>query len=123
VHSSLFVKYGGFSSIHNLIENFYEKMLDSELIGSYFEKSNMEALIDHQTRFISSLLGGPVSFTDHHLESVHRHLNIQEDVWNEVITLLKVSLLEFGMEQDDSAMIINKLSNKKRLFYALNSKG
>ncbi|ALO34537.1 hypothetical protein CMT41_07270 [Colwellia sp. MT41] len=123
MHSSLFVKYGGFASIHNLIENFYEKMLDSVLVGVYFEHSNMETLIDHQTRFITSLLGGPTSFTDLHLKSVHQHLNINEEVWNEVITLLKLSLLEFGMERIDAEMIINTLSNKKRLFYALNSNG
>lgn len=120
MHSSLFVKYGGFSSIHCLVENFYEKMLDSVLVGAYFENSNMEDLINHQSRFITSLLGGPISFTDQHLASVHKHLNIDEDVWLEVITLLRQALLEFGMEQADSDMIINTFSNKKRFFYAFN---
>lgn len=122
MHSSLFIKYGGFTSIHGLIENFYEKMLDSELVASYFEHSNMEALIDHQTNFISSLLGGPVSFSDQHLESVHSHLNIKEEVWIEVITLLDLALLEFGMEKPDSDMLINSLTDKKGLFYAFNCK-
>ena len=121
--SSLFVKYGGFSSIHGLVESFYDKMLDSELVSSYFENSNMESLIDHQTSFISSLLGGPVSFTDEHLKSVHSHLNINEEVWNEVVALLDLALLEFGMEKADSTILLNTLLEKKRLFYACDSKG
>ncbi len=116
MQSSLFVKYGGFSSIHDLIDNFYEKLLYSEVIGPYFENSNMEALIDHQTRFISSLLGGPASYTDQHLKSVHSHLNLNEDVWNEVVNLLSLALFEFGMETIDSNMLIKTLSKKKGLF-------
>ncbi len=116
MQSSLFVKYGGFSSIHELIENFYEKLLDSQIVGSYFESSNMEALMDHQTRFISSLLGGPSSYTDEHLKYAHSNLNINEDAWNEVINLLRLALFEFGMETVDSNMLINTLSSKKGLF-------
>ena len=98
-------------------------MLDSGVVGLYFENSNMETLIDHQPNFISAVLGGPVSFTDQHLASVHSHLNIKDEVWNEVITLLDLALLEFGMDKADSEMLINTLSNKKRLFYAPISQG
>lgn len=116
MHSSLFIKYGGFSSIHNLIENFYEKLLDSKVVGSYFENSNMATLIEHQSHFISSLLGGPISYTDEHLQAVHCHLNIKEDVWHEVMTLLELALVEFEMERVDLEMILNKLSAKKGMF-------
>jgi hemoglobin len=116
VHSSLFVKYGGFSSIHSLVENFYDKLLSSKAVGEYFKASDMETLITHQNRFLSSLLGGPVSFSDQHLKSVHHHLNINEEDWNEVTTLLELALVEFGMEKADSDMLIKKLSDKKGLF-------
>ena len=116
MQSSLFIKYGGFSAIHDLIDNFYEKLLDSEIVGPYFENSDMEALINHQTTFISSLLGGPSSYTDEHLKSVHSHLNLNEEVWNEVIHLLSLALFEFGIETLDSNMLINTLSSKKGLF-------
>jgi len=116
MHSSLFIKYGGFASIHDLIENFYDKLLDSKIVGSNFENTNIETLIDHQTSFISSLLGGPVSFTDQHLASVHSQFTIQEPEWHEVITLLRLSLVEFGMEPADCELVINKLLAKKGLF-------
>lgn len=116
MQSSLFIKYGGFSSIHGLIDNFYEKLLDSKVVGFYFENSDMETLINHQTNFISSLLGGPASYTDQHLKSVHQHLNISEDVWNEVVSLLSLTLIEFGMEEADITMLIDALSEKKGLF-------
>jgi len=116
MHSSLFIKYGGFTSIHALIENFYDKLVDSAIVGPHFENTNIETLIEHQTSFISSLLGGPTSFSDQHLASVHSNLAIKEQEWCEVITLLELSLVEFGMEQADADVIINKLVAKKGIF-------
>ena len=58
MHSSLFIKYGGFSSIHDLIEIFYEKLLDSKVVGSYFENSNM---LSHDWLIISSQTHSDIS--------------------------------------------------------------
>ena len=88
MQTSLYIKYGGYASIHQLIEIFYDKVLASEIVGSYFKNSDMETLIEHQTNFICALLGGPASFTDQHLRSVHRHENIKEDAWNEIISII-----------------------------------
>ena len=64
---------------------FYDKAIESPLLSPYFEKIDMPRLIDHQTKFMSSLMGGPASFSNEELERVHRHLDINEQEFQEMV--------------------------------------
>ncbi len=67
----------------------------------YFANSDMRRLIDHQTKFIASLMGGPASYTDEHLERVHHRLGISETAFLETVNLLKETLEDFDFEDED----------------------
>ncbi|MEM6547634.1 MAG: hypothetical protein AAF713_07790 [Pseudomonadota bacterium] len=56
----------------------------------------MAALIDHQTKFISSMLGGPASFSNHRLRLSHRNLAIAHSDMDEMIATLRETLAEQG---------------------------
>jgi len=56
--TSLFEHYGGFAKISRVVSEFYDKMLESPNLASYFENTDMRRLVDHQTKFIASLMGG-----------------------------------------------------------------
>ena len=75
---TLFEKYGGFSAISRIVLDFYDRLLDSDEIGPFFDNTEMGKLVDHQTKFIASLLGGPSSYTDDQLKQLHRHLEIKD---------------------------------------------
>jgi len=45
--SSLFELYGGFASVSKIVMAFYDKILDSDIAGPYFDDVDMKALIDH----------------------------------------------------------------------------
>ena len=72
--TTLYDKYGGFAQLNRFVIAFYDALLDSEEIGPYFDEVDLEQLIDHQTKFVSGLLGGPASFTDEHLRRAHARL-------------------------------------------------
>ena len=55
---SLFEKYGGVLAVHDIVSAFYDRVLDDDALADYFINSDMEALVKHQTNFISSLMGG-----------------------------------------------------------------
>ena len=97
--SSLFENYGGFAKISRIVSAFYDKALDSPILSPYFEKVNMKKLIDHQTKFISSVMGGPASYSNEELERVHAHLNIDERAFMEMTSLLKEALEDFEIEE------------------------
>jgi hemoglobin len=110
---SIFERYGGFANVSRVVSNFYEKMLDSPLTNHYFTNIDMRSLIDHQTKFIAYLMGGPASYSDDHLERVHARLGISEDAFNEAVLLLKETLEDFGYEDTDIGVVEDRILSKK----------
>ncbi|WP_295893427.1 truncated hemoglobin [uncultured Vibrio sp.] len=112
---SLYMKYGGFGQIHQIVEAFYDRILESETLGPYFENTNFHVLIDHQVNFISSIMGGPQCFDDSQLSKAHAHLSITNDAWDEVIDTLQAVLNHFGMEKEDIEHLIHVITEKKNM--------
>lgn len=110
---SLFQKYGGFSAISRVVLTFYDKALDSEQIGGFFEDIDMNRLMDHQTKFISSLLGGPASFADERLRQLHARFDISDQDMDEMAKLLTESLEEHGFEPDDRDAVIFEIEARR----------
>ena len=111
---SMFDRYGGFASVSRVVSAFYDKALDSPLLSPYFENSDMRKLIDHQTKFVSSLMGGPASYSNEELERVHRRLDINERDFNEMIAVLKETLEDFDFEMTDIATVQSEMLSRKR---------
>lgn len=64
---TLYEKYGGFSQVSKIVLAFYDTLLDDDDIGPFFDDVDMARMVDHQTKFIASLLGGPAAYTDNQL--------------------------------------------------------
>lgn len=115
---SLFEKYGGFKTVSRIIMTFYEMVLDSDQIGDHFDDVDMARLIDHQTKFVASLMGGPASISDDRLEAVHRHLRISHADFDEVVTLLRAALSEHRMSEDDILRTLAEVESKRSIIVA-----
>ena len=110
---SLFQKYGGFAAISRVVLTFYDKALDSDQIGEFFEEIDMKRLVDHQTKFISSLLGGPASFADERLKHLHSNLDISDQDLDEMAKLLAEALDEHGFEPADRDAVIYEIEARR----------
>lgn len=98
--------------------SFYEMALESDEIGGYFEDIDMPRLIDHQTKFVSSLVGGPASFSDERIEAVHRHLNITHSDFDEMADLFGEALEMHGMDQRDIKIALDAIEGKRSVIVA-----
>jgi hemoglobin len=110
---SLFQKYGGFAKVSRVVLTFYDKVLDSEQIGDFFDDVDMSRLVDHQTKFISSLLGGPVSYTNERLQQLHAHIGISDEDFDEMAKLLGEALDENGVEPDDCDAVMREIEARR----------
>ncbi len=110
---TLFKKYGGFGSVSRIVLTFYDKALDSDQIGDYFEEVDMRRLVDHQTKFVSSLMGGPASYSDDRLRALHAHLGIGNDDVDEMQKLLAEALDEHGVEPDDRDALLAEIEARR----------
>lgn len=113
--TTLFDKYGGFGTVSKIVMDFYERALDDDQIGDYFADVDMPKLIDHQTKFISSLLGGPASFSDDRLKQVHRHLELTDADMNAMAALLAETLADHGVSGPDVATVLQAVESKRPL--------
>lgn len=115
---TLYEKYGGFKTISRVVMSFYEMALESDEIGDYFEDIDMPRLIDHQTKFVSSLIGGPAAFSDERIETVHRHLNITHDDFDAMADLFGEALEMHGMSERDVKIALGAIEGKRSIIVA-----
>ncbi len=115
---TLFDKYGGFATVSRIVMSFYDRILDSDQVGDYFEHIDMKNLIDHQTKFVASIMGGPASFSDDMLKRVHANLEISRDDFDEVARLLRETLAEFDIEHDDIETVMFAIEARSSVIIA-----
>lgn len=110
---TIYERAGGFTAVRKVVSSFYDKALESELIAHHFEHIEMPKLIDHQTRFISFLMGGPASYTDEHIAHVHANLGITLEEFDEMVELLTETLEDFELGSEDVAKIGGELRKRE----------
>ncbi|WP_120501768.1 group 1 truncated hemoglobin [Roseovarius sp. EL26] len=115
MEKSLFDKYGGFSSISKIVLKLYDRLLDDDDVGPFFDDVDLPKLIDHQTKFISSLMGGPASFTDDHIERAHRHMAIEPLHFDRLKEIVIDVLAEFDVATSDIETIIGEFEARRTL--------
>lgn len=110
---SIFERYGGFAKISRVVMAFYDRILDSPVTSPYFADTDMRRLIDHQTRFVSYVMGGPASYTNDHLERVHARLGVTEDAFAEMTLLLRETLEDFDFTDEDIDAVVDEIMSRK----------
>lgn len=111
--ATLFEKYGGFAKVSRIVSAFYEKVLDSEILAPYFENVEMRRLIDHQTKFIAQVMGGPASYTNQELQRVHEHVDVTDEAFAEMGMLMRETLEDFDLDEEDVEFIGNEIVSRK----------
>jgi hemoglobin len=97
--SSLYDKLGGFSAVRKLVSDFYNRVLAEEDLAPFFKDTNMADLIDHQTKFWTTLLGGPASYTGEQLRKIHTSMGIQDHHFDLVIDLVVETLEDHDLDE------------------------
>ncbi|MFK5947502.1 MAG: group 1 truncated hemoglobin [Methylococcales bacterium] len=98
---NLYDKYGGFETVSKIVHGLYEKITASEVLQPYFDNVDIQKLMNHQTKFFSSIMGGPVQYDATQLTEVHQNLHITEEAFIEFSELLEEVLEDFDVLQQD----------------------
>ena len=112
---TLFYRCGGFAAVSRVVLDFYDRILDSEKAGDYFDGVDMTKLVDHQTKFISYLMGGPASYTDEQLRRTHANLGIDSESFDEMVSILCDTLASHGIEPGDVDVIRRELERRRSI--------
>jgi hemoglobin len=112
---TIYERAGGFPAVRKVVSEFYDRVLDAELLVHHFVDVDMARLIDHQTRFITFLLGGPASYSDDHLQRVHAHLGITIVEFDEMVQLLVETMEDLDFEPSDIDVVERELRAREPL--------
>ncbi len=115
MEKTLFDKYGGFSTVSKVVLTLYDRLLEDDDVGPFFDDVDLPRLIDHQTKFVSSLMGGPASFTDDHIERAHRGMQIEDHQFDRLKEIVAEVLTDFDVEDPDIAAILGEFEARRAL--------
>ena len=107
---TMFERYGGLAFVSRLVLSFFDRVLASVRLTPFFADTDMQRLVEHQAKFISSVMGGPASYTDAMLRDAHAHLHIDDEAFDEMIGLFKLTLKDFAIADADVETIIADLN-------------
>ncbi len=101
MEKTLFETYGGFSAVSRIVLDLYDRLLDDDEVGPFFDDVDMSRIVDHQTKFVSSLMGGPASYTDDQISRTHARLAIADVHFDMLDKILRDTLKDHGVVQED----------------------
>ena len=115
MRKTLFEKYGGFSVVSRIVMDLYDRLLDDDDVGPFFDDVDMARIIDHQTKFVSSLMGGPASYTDDQIVLMHARLEIGTVHFDQLQALLSQTLADHGVTPEDIDTIVGAFEARREL--------
>ena len=115
MNQTIFERYGGFSNVRKVVSTFYDYVLDDEVMAPYFEGIDMRRQIDHQSKFISAVMGGPASYSDDHLMRVHARLGSDHEAFVVMASLLKEAMEDHDMAATDVDAVMHEIVIREHL--------
>ena len=112
---TVFERVGGFTVVRKIVSAFYDSVLESPLVQHHFADVSMPRMIDHQTQFISQLLGGPIRISDETLQHAHSRLRITPEEFEEIGRILRNTLEESGLGSEDIAFVMSEVRRREPL--------
>jgi hemoglobin len=107
MRKSLYDKYGGMETVSLVVHKFYKKIQESLLLKPYFVGIDFDGLINHQVKFFSYVMGGVDGYDMSNFKKAHFKFKITDEAFAEVINILRTTLEEFSVENEDINFIVN----------------
>jgi len=107
---SLYDRLGGREAIRAVVDDFYDRLLADEELGSFFADTDMESLKRHQTDHLVEAAGGPAEYTGPPVREAHLHVPFTEAHIERSIEHLRASLAAFDVPDEDAAAVVEAVA-------------
>lgn len=110
--TTLYDRLGGETSIANLIDKLYQRVLDDPDLQPFFASTPMEKLRSMQHEYLCAALGGPMIYRGKPLSYVHQGKGIKIEHFAKFAQHLLDALHEIGVSADDADEVIARLNTR-----------
>jgi len=109
----LYDRIGGDKAMGIAVDLFYRKVLQDELVGKFFEDTDMESQRLKQKSFLSMGFGGPYQYSGLDIRATHQHLAEKMDLtdshFDRVAELFQESLTELRVPEKEISKMMEIL--------------
>ncbi|WP_136715775.1 group I truncated hemoglobin [Halorientalis salina] len=103
---TLYDRLGGREAIRAVVDDFYDRLLDDDELGPFFENTDMESLKEHQTDHLCEAAGGPAEYTGPPIREAHLHVPFTLDLIQRSVEHLEASLDAFDVTGEDREAVV-----------------
>ena len=96
-------------TLTQVIDNFYDRMLDDERLAHFFAGVNLVQLRAHQRSFLLAALSGPELFNELTLATSHLALGLTDDDFDRAVGHLMAGMADAGVEPATVAPVAERL--------------
>jgi hemoglobin len=89
---------GGGPAVRQVVDRFYELIMDDDQLVGFFENTEMAQLKRHQVLLISQVLGGPANYDGRDLQQAHAGMDIARQDYLKVVSYLVQTMVEAGVD-------------------------
>ncbi|MFB6219525.1 MAG: group 1 truncated hemoglobin [Halobacteriaceae archaeon] len=107
---SLYERLGEREGIRAVVDDFYDRLVEDDQLGPYFEGADMEKLRRTQTDFLCEAAGGPETYDAEPVREAHLHLDFTPDDIERAIELLDDSLAAFDVPREDADAVLSAVA-------------
>ncbi|MFB6090899.1 MAG: truncated hemoglobin [Halobellus sp.] len=108
--SSLYERLGEREGIRAVVDDFYDRLLDDDAIGPFFEDADLEKLRRTQTDFLCEAAGGPETYDAAPVREAHLHVPFTPEHVQRAVEHLDDSLDAFDVPDEDAQLVIDAVA-------------
>lgn len=111
----MFERYGGIERVSDLVMALYDRVLASERLAPFFRGCDMRRLVEHQAKYIASVMDGPPSYSEAQLRDLHAHVAIADADFDEMLDHFRAAMAEKGYAAANVETVIRRLAGLRRV--------
>ncbi|MFC7021242.1 MULTISPECIES: truncated hemoglobin [Haloarcula] len=107
---TLYERLGEREGIRAVVDDFYDRLVEDDDLGQFFESADMELLRRTQTDFLCEAAGGPETYDAAPVREAHLHVPFTPAHIQRAVKLLQESLDAFDVPDDDAAAVVEAVA-------------
>lgn len=107
---SLYSRLGGREGIRAVVDDFYDRLLDDEALGPFFEDADVSRLRRTQTDFLCEAAGGPETYDAEAVRAAHLDVPFTPAHIEQALALLRESLGAFDVPEEDAELVVEAIA-------------